>query len=162
MSSPVGPLTLIASELGLHAVLWERDSHVGILQTALAEVKCTKTKSIFMSTKQQITEYFLHKRQSFDLPLVLQGTDFQMQCWQQLLSIPYASTISYKEQALQLGDKNKARAVGMSNGLNPLSIVIPCHRVIGSSGKLVGFGGGLLCKEWLIHHEKKNLNSNDV
>jgi len=98
------------------------------------------------------------QRHVFDLPLVLKGTDFQIQTWKQLLNIPYGQTISYTEQAGKIGDRNKARAVGMANGLNPILIIIPCHRVIGSSGHLVGFGGGLDKKAYLLKLEQKSGN----
>ena len=107
-------------------------------------------------TKKQLEEYFKGKRRLFDVPVVIKGTDFQMQVWEELLKIPYAETISYGEQATRIGDKNKARAVGMANGFNPISILIPCHRVIGSNGHLVGFGGGLDKKAWLLTHEQSN------
>jgi methylated-DNA-[protein]-cysteine S-methyltransferase len=109
---------------------------------------------IIVQTKKQLTEYFQGKRKFFDVPLAPHGTDFQMKAWQQLLKIPYASTISYAEQAEKMGNKNKARAVGRANGSNPISIIIPCHRVIGSNGHLVGFGGGLDKKAYLLALEK--------
>lgn len=108
-------------------------------------------------TKKQLNEYFQGKRKIFDLPLVYNGTEFQIQTWKQLIKIPYAKTISYAEQAERIGNKNKARAVGLANGLNPISIIIPCHRVIGSNGHLVGFGGGLEKKSFLLKLEQKNL-----
>ncbi|MCP4494344.1 MAG: methylated-DNA--[protein]-cysteine S-methyltransferase [Gammaproteobacteria bacterium] len=101
-----------------------------------------------------LTMPFSGKRKVFDLPLVINGTHFQTQAWQQLLKIPYGQTITYGEQAKRMGDKNKARAVGMANGYNPISIVIPCHRVIGSNGKLVGFGGGIERKALLLQLER--------
>ena len=91
------------------------------------------------------------------MPLVINGTDFQIQAWKQLLKIPYATTITYSQQAEKVGNKNKARAVGLANGLNPIPIIIPCHRVIGSNGRLVGFGGGLEKKACLLKLEKMNL-----
>ena len=91
----------------------------------------------------EIYEYFIGKRKRFSLPLVLEGSDFQVKAWNLLQTIPYGETISYGDQATKLGNKNKARAVGLANGLNPISIIIPCHRVIGSDGKLTGFAGGL-------------------
>ncbi|EKD72741.1 MAG: hypothetical protein ACD_45C00599G0001, partial [uncultured bacterium] len=94
------------------------------------------------------------KRKMFDLPLVIDGTDFQIQAWKQLLKIPYSSTITYGEQAEKMGDKKKARAVGMANKLNPISIIIPCHRVIGNNGQLIGFAGGLEKKAYLLKLEK--------
>jgi len=156
MDSPVGILTIVTSAKGLHAILWDIDCNGGKYATFThGLVKDHKDKTI-LQTKEQLAEYFQGKRKIFDLPLVLNGTDFQLQAWQQLLKIPYAKTISYGEQAEKIGDKNKARAVGMANGCNPISIVIPCHRVIGSNGQLVGFGGGLDKKAYLLNLEKIN------
>jgi len=106
--------------------------------------------------KQQLTEYFEGKRKVFNLPLCFDGTPFQIQAWQELYKIPYGVTISYKEQATRLGDKNKARAIGLANGLNPIPIIVPCHRVIGSNGHLTGFAGGLEYKAMLLLLERKN------
>jgi methylated-DNA-[protein]-cysteine S-methyltransferase len=156
MNSPVGKLTLIASAEGLHAILWDTD---------LKNFKCEKIIGGFIRSqheetiaqaKKQLAEYFEGKRKTFDLPLVLKGTDFQVQTWKQLLKIPYSKTISYAEQAEKIGNKNKARAVGMANGLNPIPIIIPCHRVIGSNGHLVGFAGGIDKKTYLLNLEKAN------
>ena len=152
MDSPVGQLTLITSQQGLHAILWENDRSERDKVSNLF-CQCSYEK-IIIETKKQLHEYFTGKRKKFDLPLFINGTDFQRQCWQQLLNIPYGITVSYGEQAEKVGNKNKARAVGMANGLNPISIVIPCHRVIGSSGRLVGFGGGLDKKEYLLKLEQ--------
>lgn len=152
MDSPVGRLTIITSQKGLHAILWDNDrlTTEKIIQDF---VRSDKEKTI-VQTKKQLTEYFAKKRKVFDIPLVLQGTVFQIQAWKQLQKIPYGKTISYGEQATKIGDKNKARAVGMANGCNPISIIIPCHRVIGSNGHLVGFGGGLDKKAYLLELEQ--------
>lgn len=149
MDSPVGILTLIASSKGLHAILWEHEKYTLAKQT----LPQSQDNPTLLETKNQLRQYFQGKRQQFDLPLVIHGTDFQMQCWQTLQEIPYGKTISYKEQANRVGNQNKARAVGAANGKNPLSIVIPCHRVIGSGGALVGFGGGLDKKNYLLQLE---------
>lgn len=154
MDSPVGKLTIITSAKGLHAVLWDSDRENIVLEKIIQTLPKLTDERTIEHTKKQLTEYFQGKRQVFNLPLVIDGTDFQRQCWQQLQKIPYAETISYGEQAEKIGDKNKARAVGMANGRNPISIIIPCHRVIGSNGDLVGFGGGLSRKQWLLEHEK--------
>lgn len=155
LDTPVGKLTIITSKKGLHAILWEKDRenthYVNLLHTLRQDSHETTIKK----TKHQLKEYFSGKRKIFDLPLVFNGTDFQNQAWQQLLKIPYGKTISYGEQAKKLGDKNKARAVGLANGLNPISIIVPCHRVIGSNGKLTGFGGGLDIKEKLLNLESQ-------
>jgi methylated-DNA-[protein]-cysteine S-methyltransferase len=107
---------------------------------------------------KQLREYFKGKRKTFDLPLEIIGTDFQKRVWKELLIIPYGETISYKELALKLGNLKTIRAAARANGANPLPIIIPCHRVIGSNGKLVGYGGGLDVKEKLLQLEgSKNL-----
>ena len=103
----------------------------------------------------QLMEYFEGKRKGFDLPLVLPGTEFQIKVWDQLLTIPFGSTRSYAEQAVAIGNPKAVRAVARANGDNRLAIIIPCHRVIGSDGKLTGYGGGLWRKEWLLAHEKE-------
>lgn len=149
LNSPAGKLTIIASPAGLHAILWDCDEE-NIKENLIKN----KNDKIILKTKQQLQEYFKGERTQFDLPLALHGTPFQKQVWQQLLNIPYGKTISYGKQAERIGDKNKARAVGMANGLNPLPIVVPCHRVIGSNNKLVGFAGGLDKKAYLLELEK--------
>lgn len=154
MPSPVGKLTIVTSKQGLYAVLWEVDSQNSSCENIIKSFVKAKHDPIIEKTKKQLTEYFQGQRKIFDLPLVLSGTKFQNQVWQQLLKIPYAKTISYGEQAKRLGDKNKARAVGLANGLNPVSIIVPCHRVIGSNGKLVGFAGGLEMKAKLLELER--------
>ncbi len=159
MPSPVGTLTIIGSPLGLHAILWDSDRPHSACETIINTLSRSATETVIIATKQQLSEYFQGQRQIFDLPLVFNGTPFQNQAWQQLLQIPYGQTISYGEQARKIGDKNKARAVGMANGLNPISIVIPCHRVIGSNGRLVGFGGGLNNKAFLLQLEQANLKN---
>ncbi len=109
----------------------------------------------FAQTQIQLDEYFAGDRQSFDLPLEPIGTSFQQQVWQLLRQIPYGQTCSYGDLAQQLGLPGGARAVGAANGRNPLSIVVPCHRVIAASGCLTGYAGGLDRKQWLLHHEQK-------
>ncbi len=101
----------------------------------------------------QIDEYFAGQRRTFDLPLELIGTEFQQQVWRELLAIPYGETATYQAIADRLGNPRAVRAVGAANGRNPISIVVPCHRVIGGDGRLVGYGGGLWRKEWLLRHE---------
>jgi methylated-DNA-[protein]-cysteine S-methyltransferase len=101
----------------------------------------------------QLDEYFAGQRRTFDLSLELIGTEFQQQVWRQLLAIPYGETAAYQEIANRLGNPRAVRAVGAANGRNPISIVVPCHRVIGGDGRLVGYGGGLWRKEWLLRNE---------
>ncbi|MDX2346984.1 MAG: methylated-DNA--[protein]-cysteine S-methyltransferase [Legionella sp.] len=156
LESPVGVLILIASQKGLHCVLWEHYREHAACQKILNRLKQSADNNIIIKTKQQLGEYFKGLRKTFDLPLVLEGSDFQIKAWKTLVEIPYATTLSYGEQAAKVGHKNKARAVGMANGMNPISIIIPCHRVIGSNGKLVGFGGGLDTKSKLLKLEKLN------
>ena len=154
MDSPVGTLTIIASAEGLHAIFWSTDRENLAYKKMISNLIKSSHNKIIRQTKQQLAEYFQGKRKNFDLPLMPHGTDFQMQAWQQLLKIPYGKTISYAEQAEKIGNKNKARAVGIANGCNPISIIIPCHRVIGSKGDLVGFGGGLGKKAYLLELEQ--------
>ncbi len=159
MDSPVDVLTLIGSHQGLHAVLWESDFKNQKYTDLLGQLKKSEDLKIIFETKKQLSEYFLKQRKNFDLDLVLYGTEFQKKAWAELRKIPYGQTISYGEQAKRMGDKNKARAVGMANGQNPISIIIPCHRVIGSNGNLTGFGGGLDKKEFLLNLEKTEMTS---
>lgn len=161
MNSPVGNLTIVASPKGLHAILWDNDRKNQVCEKIILNLQKSNSEKIITQTKKQLLEYFKGKRKIFDLPLILNGTDFQIQTWQQLLKIPYAKTISYAEQAEKIGDKNKARAVGMANGLNPISIIIPCHRVVGKNGHLTGFGGGLEKKAYLLKLENNHGNYHD-
>lgn len=154
LQSPVGLLLILASEKGIHGILWEHEATADECKNKLQHYSQNPKQAIIIKTKKQLNEYFSGKRKSFDLPVVLAGTPFQIQAWQELSKIPYGETISYAEQATRLGNKNKARAVGLANGLNPISIIIPCHRVIGSNGCLTGFGGGLDNKQFLLHLEK--------
>ncbi len=110
---------------------------------------------IIANATTQLNEYFQGTRKSFELPFSQDGTEFQQTVWNELLRIPFGETISYEELAICLGDKNKIRAAASANGLNKLNILIPCHRVIGKNGKLVGYGGDLWRKKWLINHEFK-------
>ena len=150
--SPVGELTLFASDVGLRAILWDngRADRIAIGET----VNERDPAGVLVAAVSQLAEYFAGTRQEFDLPLDPIGTEFQQLAWAALRIIPYGETISYGEQARRLGDQRKARAVGAANGRNPLSIVVPCHRVVGANGALVGFGGGVANKAWLLDHER--------
>lgn len=150
MDSPVGELTLVASDAGLRAVLWpeERDGRV-----TFAEEVEAGSHPVLDATRAQIAEYIAGKRTEFDLPLDLVGTDFQVDVWHALSRIPFGETRSYGELADELDRSGAARAVGAATGRNPISIVVPCHRLVGSSGKLTGFAGGLDAKRWLLEHE---------
>lgn len=153
IDSPVGPLYLIATDHALCTLLWECDLEKPGTKAAVEALPTVASHPVIDETEQQLSEYFMGQRQRFDLPLAMHGTPFQKATWQALLTIPYGSTASYEEQAIKLGGREKVRAVGTANGMNPLSIIIPCHRVIGKNGSLTGFGGGLTAKRWLLDHE---------
>lgn len=148
--SPVGDLTLVASGKGLVAILWENDSPDRVKLGAVAE---GADHPVLAATETQLKEYFAGSRTAFDLPLDFRGTDFQKSVWAELLAIPFGETRSYGEIAMKLGRPQASRAVGAANGRNPISIVAPCHRVIGSTGKLTGFAGGLEAKDYLLKLE---------
>ncbi len=116
--------------------------------------------SLFVKLNKQLEEYFNGKRKNFSIPLSIEGTPFQMKVWNELLKIPYGKTVSYKTQAINIDNPKAVRAVGKANGDNRISIIIPCHRVIGSNGDLVNYGGGIWRKQYLINLEKCNLNQN--
>lgn len=154
MDSLVGALKLVAHDQALVAVMWDNEDHKRV---RLAELIEDRQHPMLHKVKQQLEEYFAGQRQQFDLPLDFQGTAFQQQVWQALLSIPYGETRTYKEIAVQLGNEKAVRAVGAANGKNPISIIAPCHRVIGSSGALVGFAGGLDKKQILLSLEQSQI-----
>ena len=150
MASPVGLLKLVAHDTALVAVLWENEDPKRVRLAELAE---DKKHPILLETQKQLNEYFLSQRQVFNLPLDFEGTEFQQKVWQALLTIPFGETRSYKQIAEQLGNVKAVRAVGAANGKNPISIIAPCHRVVGANGKLVGFAGGLENKDILLKLE---------
>lgn len=150
MPSPVGQLMLVANPQALIAVLWDNDLPERV---KLGEMKQNKKHPVLLKAKQQLEEYFKGQRTDFDVPIEFYGTSFQQQVWQALLTIPYGETRSYKQIAQQIGNEKAVRAVGAANGKNPISIIAPCHRVIGTNGKLVGFAGGLERKEILLNIE---------
>lgn len=156
INSPVGSLLLIASLNGLHAILWDKDLEETECRAVVAKLKKSDRHPVLLKAVKQLREYFSGERITFDLPLVMDGTVFQKKAWRQLTKIPYGKTISYREQAKGLGDVKKARAVGTANSRNPISIVVPCHRVIASNGSLSGFGGGIENKKFLLELEQKN------
>ena len=151
MESPVGALKLVAHDQALVAVMWDNEDHKRV---RLAELIENIQHPLLLKVKQQLEQYFAGQRQQFNLPLDFQGTDFQQQVWRALLTIPYGETRSYKDIALQIGTEKAVRAVGAANGRNPISIIAPCHRVIGSGGALVGFAGGLDKKQILLSLEQ--------
>lgn len=147
VASPVGPLTLVAGIAGLSHVLFGNERPAAAMDAGDDGVR------ILADARRQLAEYFSGERRSFDLPLDPRGTPFQLEAWRLLGEIPYGETITYGEQARRLGRLKAARAVGAANGRNPLSIVVPCHRVVGAGGHLVGFGGGLHAKRYLLDLE---------
>jgi methylated-DNA-[protein]-cysteine S-methyltransferase len=153
MESPVGKLKLVASEKGLVAILWENDDPRRVV---LGDLRDDDRQPILVETERQLKEYFAGKRQGFSIPLDMRGTPFQKSVWEALLAIPFGETRSYSQLAKRVGRPNAMRAVGGASGRNPLSIVVPCHRVIGSSGKLTGFAGGLEAKAQLLKIESEN------
>ena len=150
MDSPVGELTIVVANAGVRAILWpvEKEGRV----TFEEDVE-SGSHPIIEATKAQLDEYIVGDRTTFDLPLDPVGTEFQKSVWDALSSIPCGETASYGELAATLGKPSAARAVGAATGRNPISIVVPCHRLIASSGKLTGFAGGLDAKRWLLNHE---------
>lgn len=151
IDSPVGRLRLVASEQGLAAILWPNDSP---RRVPLSEVTMSDDHPILLETERQLREYFAGQRKEFSLPLDFRGTEFQRRVWSALLTIPFGETRSYAQIAQQIGCPAAVRAVGAANGKNPLSIVAPCHRVLGSNGKLTGFAGGLEAKAQLLSLER--------
>jgi methylated-DNA-[protein]-cysteine S-methyltransferase len=147
MTSPVGTLTLVASDKGLAAILWENDRPDRV---RLNIVKQDRKHPVLLETERQLKEYFAGARKTFKLPLDFHGTDFQKRVWKALLVIPFGETRSYAQIARQIGKPAAVRAVGAANGRNPISIIAPCHRVIGTNGKLTGFAGGLDAKAQLL------------
>jgi methylated-DNA-[protein]-cysteine S-methyltransferase len=152
MDSVVGKLKLVATDKGLAAILWENDSPKRVRLSPVSE---NQKHLVLEETEKQLNEYFDGKRKSFSVKLDPKGTDFQNQVWQALLTIPFGETRSYGQIAKQIGNARAVRAVGAASGRNPLSIVVPCHRVIGASGQLTGFAGGLDIKERLLSLEDK-------
>jgi O-6-methylguanine DNA methyltransferase len=148
-SSPVGPLFLAASTKGL--VRLEFEARV---QNLPKTTQIQESKKVLAPYLRQLSEYFAGDRREFSLPLDLRGTDFQRACWHALIEIPYGETRSYREIAQAIGHAHAYRAVGMSNNRNPVAIVVPCHRVIASSGSLCGYGGGLDIKRKLLDLEQ--------
>ncbi|MFK7920173.1 MAG: methylated-DNA--[protein]-cysteine S-methyltransferase [Ilumatobacter sp.] len=155
IESPVGPLTLVASPAGLRAVLWPTDGPERVPLGAIDAAASSSSNSVLAAATSQLCEYFDGERQDFDVDLDPVGTDFQRDAWTALRTIPFAGTVSYGEQADRMGDKRKARAVGAANGRNPISIIVPCHRVVGANGSLTGFAGGIDTKQWLLAHEQR-------
>jgi methylated-DNA-[protein]-cysteine S-methyltransferase len=149
-NSPIGELHLVASSFGLAAVLWENDDPKRVRIGPTSE---DATEAILIEAKRQLKAYFAGDLKAFTLRLDFRGTDFQKSVWEALLTIPFGETRSYADIARQIAKPKASRAVGAANGRNPISIIAPCHRVIGSNGALTGFAGGIAAKEYLLRLE---------
>jgi len=148
LDSPIGVLTLVASDAGLRKVLWDDQADQA------GDAALDDGHPVLEAATAQLREYFAGDRKDFDLPLDLIGTDFQKEAWLALASVPYGETTSYGEQAERIGRKGASRAVGAANGKNPVPIVLPCHRIVGANGALTGFAGGLGIKQQLLALEQ--------
>ncbi|MFC4565888.1 methylated-DNA--[protein]-cysteine S-methyltransferase [Nocardiopsis mangrovi] len=154
IDSPVGPLTLVASATGLTGLYMEDQRHRPP-QEAFGD-RAPATTPVFATAAEQLTAYFAGAPAGFDLPLDLHGTPFQRRVWAGLLTIPYGETITYGHLAEEIGSPGASRAVGLANGKNPIGIIVPCHRVVGSAGSLTGYGGGLDRKRFLLALERRS------
>ncbi|HEY6129531.1 MAG TPA: methylated-DNA--[protein]-cysteine S-methyltransferase [Candidatus Acidoferrum sp.] len=150
--SPVGPLLLAGTSEGLKLVSFSAGRH-----SKSVDPEWREDGSAFVEVVSQLKSYFAGARTTFELPLVLEGTDFQKRVWTALRRIPYGETVSYKQLAESVGSPKAVRAVGAANGANPIPIIVPCHRVIGTDGSLTGFGGGLPLKKKLLELESRQL-----
>ncbi len=149
--SPIQTLRLVSDGQSLMGLYMQSEKH---LQTPQSDWIEDGSVMPFPEAKQQLTDYFAGTLTEFELPLQMKGTLFQGHIWEALRTIPYGTTISYGELAQQIGQPSASRAVGLANGQNPVSIIVPCHRVIGANGKLTGYGGGIERKQWLLNHER--------
>ncbi|WP_139785560.1 methylated-DNA--[protein]-cysteine S-methyltransferase [Cytobacillus gottheilii] len=145
--SPIGLIEITGAEQGIVSILFSEES-------AQDSVNVESVPAPMKQCLKQLDEYFKGERMDFSFPFAFAGTDFQKKVWNALTTIPYAKTGSYKQIAVAIGNEKAVRAVGMANSKNPISIAVPCHRIIGSSGKLTGYAGGLWRKEWLLKHEQ--------
>ncbi len=150
LETEIGSIYILEEDGNITGLTYDKQETAGIEKGS---------SSLLEKAERQLTEYFEGRRKSFDLPLELKGTDFQVKVWKALEKIPYGETKSYQEIAEEIGSPKAFRAVGNANNKNPVSIIIPCHRVIGKSGKLVGYGGGLEKKEYLLHLEEQFKNN---
>ncbi|WCP15158.1 Methylated-DNA--protein-cysteine methyltransferase [Sphingobium sp. AntQ-1] len=156
--SPVGPLTLVASDTGLVAILWEDDDPARVRLDARAE---RSDHPILKTAAAQLADYFAGRLRAFTVPLDFRGTPFQQTIWAALRDIPFGETRSYGDIARAVGRPTASRAVGAANGRNPISIIAPCHRVVGANGALTGFAGGMETKRWLLDFERKTIENQE-
>jgi len=154
VETPIGSVVLVASDIGLRALLFGDDDEAMRNRHHLNGAKQRDDHPVLVTAASQLTEYFAGERQDFEVPLDMVGTDFQREAWKALQSIPYGSTVSYGEQARRIGKPRAVRAIGAANGRNPVGVIVPCHRVVGADGSLTGYGGGLPTKAWLLDHER--------
>jgi methylated-DNA-[protein]-cysteine S-methyltransferase len=152
IDSPIGRLLLTSDATALTGLYMEVSGKAGGPVLGV-DARADAHAGVLPAATQQLAEYFAGQRRHFDLPLALRGTPFQEQVWQALTEIPYGATWSYGQLAERIGNPRAVRAVGLANGRNPISILVPCHRVIGADGSLTGYGGGLERKRWLLAHE---------
>ena len=155
--SPVGTLSLVASSHGLRAVLWPLDTREGQTDRVRLGMQVRRSTPVLDEAERQLDEYFDGTRVAFDLLLDLRGTPFQVDVWLSLADVGFGKTRTYGEQAERLGRPTAVRAVAAANGKNPLSIVLPCHRIVGANGSLTGFAGGIENKAYLLDHERRIL-----
>lgn len=153
--APIGRLKLISEDDALVAVLWEKDEDEPG-RVRLGNPIENSDHPVLIETEKQLLEYFAGRRETFSVKLAFNGTDFQQAVWAALRTIPFGETRSYGQIAQQIGSPSAVRAVGAANGKNPISIIVPCHRVIGANGKLTGFAGGLEVKDFLLRHENRD------
>jgi len=151
--SPVGPLLLAGDSNALRLVSFESSKHA-----APPRPDWNQNGAAFAEVIRQLQAYFRGELEEFDVPLAMEGTEFQIRVWNALRTIPYGETISYAQLARRVGNPKAVRAVGLANGSNPIPIIVPCHRVIGSDGSLTGFGGGLSTKKKLLELENKQMS----
>lgn len=163
IDSPIGTLTAAATDAGLTALLFERNRHgpsdAEAARWRRAAEASAPAARVLEGARSQLGAYFARALTAFGLPLAPRGTPFQLRVWRALRDIPYGETVSYAEIARRIGAPDAVRAVGAANGRNPVSIIVPCHRVIGANGSLTGYGGGIERKRWLLAHEGGGLIS---
>ena len=149
--SPIGVIEILGTDEAIYSILFSENK-------LPVHYKKDETPTVLVDCYTQLDEYFKGERLEFTFPFIYEGTDFQQKVWSALTCIPYSRTGSYRDIAVFIGNEKAIRAVGSANGKNKLSIVIPCHRIIGSNGTLTGYAGGLWRKEWLLQHEKSNMS----
>lgn len=155
--APFGRLDLVASDAGLRYLMFADEAHPKPL--AGLDIRPGATHRVLEDAVRQLDEYFAGRRRQFEIDLDLRGTQFQVSAWKALALVPFGRTASYAEQAASIGRPKATRAIGAANGRNPVAVVLPCHRIVGSDGSLTGFGGGLHVKQWLLDHERRAVNS---